>query len=621
MMRKLISLLTALVLLALPVSGMAQEDDSLFDLLWAASDWGFLADWGILTAEEAALLSAEKAAVEAGREVVYTATVKTGPMTDSVEFDEALADLMSRLTIVARAQRNEAGVTILADGAELFSAALGEKDGLYAVGSNLLPSVASMTMEDLNRLPNRLVTALQANGLVSREDAMRFGMMTASPMGISGLPLMLLTADYPAAEELDLTAWNAVLADVQSRMVYAPVTVQPGGSDEATQMWTLTVTAKDVTDFVRAALLTLRDNEELTDAVTGALGYDQLAASYASMYRYTMGTFTQEVVEPLLRELEGVDELLPVELNLTAYVDVEGGIVCMMVDVLDVSYRDAEADVTIGTDAEPDNFADLFNMPAEPVRVLQFAYSRQTGSDGVTHELLFGDDRLEAYVSLARSEHPVSHAVNYALTMGENGADGTRTVEYSVSLDCETSYPSMAPLKNVTFDLNARWPTYVYGAEEQPYAEQNMALTISIVKGGVVEMYPRDAVTIRYHADASQGAEQLTDVTYVRSIELDGDYLTGTETYTAVFGGETMIELHADIATRTPEGSIFDGDVARLNDMTDEQLTAWVGALIDTAKTWYAAENQGWLGEMIRLWESTQAVEPEIRIETPGDWQ
>ena len=608
-MKKLIALLTALMLLALPAAGMAQGEESLPDMLWAASDWSFLAEWGILTEEEAALLSAERAAAEAGREIVYTATVEAGPLTGGEEFDAALADLLGRLTFVARAQRNEGGMTILADGAELFTIVLGEKDGLYAVGSNLLPSAASLTLEDLNRLPNRIVTALQANGLISREDAMRFGMMTASPMGMTGLPWMLLTAEYPDMADLDLTAWNAVLADVQSRRVYAPVTVQPAGCDEATQMWTMTVTAKDVTDFIRAILLTLRDNEELTDAVAGALGYDQLIASYASMYHYTMGSFTQEVIEPLLQELEGMDELLPLELNITAYVNAQGEIVSMLVDVLDVSFRDAEVYVYAHPETNPENFADLFSMPAEPVRVQQFVYNRLTGSDGVTHELLFGDDRPEVYVSCVRSEIPVSHAVSYALTMGENAVDGTRTVEYSVSLGCETGYPSMAPMKVVTFDLNARWPLYAYDAGELQYGEQHMELVISIVKGGVVEMYPRDAVTIRYHADASQGAEMLTDVTYVRSIELDGDDLTGMETYTAVFGGETMLELTADIATRTPEVSIFDGDVARLNDMTDEQLAAWVGMVIDTAKNWCAAESQGWLGEMIRLWESAQAEE------------
>lgn len=608
-MKKLISLLTALVLMTLPLAGVAEEENSLFDMLWAASDWLFLADWGLLTEEEAALLSCEKAAVEAGRELVCTAQVETGPLTGAAEFDEALTDLLGRLTFIARAQRNEAGVTVLADGAELVSLSLGERDGLYAVGSNLLPGAVSFTPEDFSMLPNRLVTALQANGLVSREDAMRFGMMTASPLGMTSLPLMLLTADYPAAEDLDLTAWNAVLEDVRSRMVYAPVTVQPAGCDEAVQVWTLTVTAKDVTDFVRAFFVTLRDNEELTDAVAGALGYDQLIASYASMYHYTMGTFTEEVVEPLLRELEGVDELLPVEINITAYVNAQGETVSMLVDVLDVSYRDAEVNVYAHPETNLDDFADLFSMPAEPVQVQQFIYNRLTGSDGVTHELMFGDEGPEVYVSFVRSEHPVSHAVSYALTMGEIGPDGARRVEYSVSLGCETFYSSMVPSKVVTFDLSARWPLYAYEEGELQFAEQHMELVIDIVKGGVVELYPHDVATIRYHADARQGTEEMTDVNYCLSFEVDGDDLTGKENYTAVIGGETMLEYTADIVSRMPEGSIFDGDVARLNDMTDEQLAAWVGAVIDAAKNWYAAESQGWLGEMIRLLESEQAEE------------
>ena len=618
--KKLMALLMA-VLMALPLAGAAEEMTSPFDLLWAGSDWGFLADWGILTEWEAERLSADWAAVEAGREIVRTARVTTGALTGEPEADAALAELLGRMTIVLREQRNELGMSVLVDGAELLNASVGERSGLYAVGSNLLPSAVSFTADDLNRLPNRIVTALQANGLVSREEAMRFGMMTASPVGMTSLPLMLLTADYPAAEDLDLTAWNAVLEDVQSRMVYAPVTVQPAGCDEAVQVWTLTVTAKDLTDFIRAILLTLRDNEELTDAVAGALGYDQLIASYANLYHYTMGTFTEEVVEPLLRELEGVDELLPVEINITAYVNAQGETVSMLVDVLDVSYRDAEVNVYAHPETNLDDFADLFSMPAEPVQVQQFIYNRLTGSDGVTHELLFGDEGPEVYVSCVRSEHPVSHAVSYALTMGENGVDGTRTVEYSVSLGCETFYSSMVPSKVVTFDLNARWPLYAYDEGELQFAEQNMELVIDIVKGGVVELYPHDVATIRCHADARQGTEEMADVNYCLSFEVDGADLTGKETYTAVLEGEKVLEYTADIATRTPEGSVFDGDVARLNDMTDEQLAAWVGAVIDAAKNWYAAESQGWLGEMIDLWEAAQPEETEILIETPGDGQ
>ncbi len=590
-MKKLLSLVLCALLLLTPVLGAAADEDaSLLDQLWAMSDCSYLVDWGVLTDAEAAMLSADKAAVEAGRELVRTATVTTGPLTGNPDGDAALAALLERVTFVERSQRNEETLALLLDGEEALTFSLGEQDGLYVLGSSLLPGAVSLNAADLETLPTRLVTAAQENGLISSQEAMQFGMMMGGDVTSVGMVMptwVRLIGMEVDVSALDLTAWNAVLSGVQARMTYAD-------GDDGLQTWSVTVTPEDVTDFVRAALITVRDNPSLADALAELLDYDRMAMLYGDM-----GSFTEELIDPLLTELEAAETLLPMQLDITGYADAQGETVRLEIDMLDTSmtsaevtiYAAPETTVEIGdTDMSLENFADYFTLPSEPELLLSIVYNRRTAENETVHEVLMGDDEYRVYFEYR--EAPGS----YTITMGDL-EDGVRTEQISGAFDWNVSREGGET--TLTANLLYQYPTTDYVWNEESHGFDFISKTCELAYA--LEAEVTDAGFRLCLNGRNTAAEEPLCVDMVVDCAVDGVDLTGTEQIELRYGDDVMFAYAADLRTQEPAGSILVEEAQRLADMTDEGLTAWVAQVKANAEAWYAAQQNGWVGDLVEL--------------------
>lgn len=584
-MKKLLSLVLCALLLLTPVLGAAADEDaSLLDQLWAMSDCSYLVEWGVLTDAEAAMLSADKAAVEAGRELVRTATVTTGPLTGNPDGDAALAALLEQVTFVERSQRNEETLALLLDGEEALTFSLGEQDGLYVLGSSLLPGAVSLNAADLETLPTRLVTAAQENGLISSQEAMQFGMMMGGDVTSVGMVMptwvRLIGMDVDVSA-LDLTAWNAVLSGVQARMTYAD-------GDDGLQTWSVTVTPEDVTDFLYAALITVRDNPSLADVLADLLGYDQMAALYGDM-----GSFTEEVIDPLLTELEAAETLLPLQLDITGYADAQGETVRLEIDMLDTSMTsmsEDEASMLVGTGADLESFADYFTISSEPELLLSIVYNRRTAENETVHEVLMGDDEYRVYFEYR--EAPGS----YTITMGDL-EDGVRTEQISGAFDWNVSREGGET--TLTANLLYQYPTTDYVWNEESHGFDFISKTCELAYA--LEAEVTDAGFRLCLNGRNTAAEEPLCVDMVVDCAVDGVDLTGTEQIELRYGDDVMFAYAADLRTQEPAGSILVEEAQRLADMTDEGLTAWVAQVKANAEAWYAAQQNGWVGDLVEL--------------------
>ena len=182
-MKRMLSLLLAALLMLAPVLSASAEAEAAPDSLPA---WGFLADWGVLTQEETAMLSADRLAVENGRELVRTMTVETGALNGEKHSDQLLAEFAARMTIVSRSRADGEALEVLLDGEPWLSGALCARDGGLVLDSSLLPGAVSFMPEELMQpgMLMRLTGAMQSNGLISRDDAR---MMNVLLLG-GGLP-------------------------------------------------------------------------------------------------------------------------------------------------------------------------------------------------------------------------------------------------------------------------------------------------------------------------------------------------------------------------------------------------------------------------------------------------
>lgn len=593
-MKRLLSLLLAALLLAAPVLAAA-EMPSLFDVMWEMDDWSFLVDWGVMTEEEAALLSADKAAVESGRELVRTGTVT---LADA----QPAAALLSRATFISRMQRNEASLTFLLDGEESARIALGAADGLYVLDGSFVQQPVSIALPDLADLPGKLITAAQDNGWITSRQAMEMGMnLAAIPNALLGL-----IADPPQVGQLDTSAWDAAVAGIDARREYHEVEgffalPESADCDPVARYWYLEVTPRDVRDLIVAALTVVRDNSFIGD-VMDKLVSDASPAAY--MGRRV--TFNDAFVSPLLAELEKADELMPVMLCLTGYENEAGELVRLEILVLDSESQ--EVVITTSGDMSGDELAEWSNDDLttwlengqiitfdetqwQPAQVLIACYQRRTTQTGVTHELLFGDDKLEAFVEYTVAKPHGMYAFDRILYAGSIQEDGSLTKDYAASFICAVN-DTIPGLKSVATQqsLLSRAP----GATE--YTQTDYTLDVEVHEAGF-SGHAGAGAAIRCRATHRIGNRELGDVYYYVSFEQNGDDLTGTEGFSVSYGGQPVYAYEAELHTQQPESSVFDGEAVRLIDLSREQLSAWVADVTAQARAWWDGITAGFPAE------------------------
>ena len=554
-MKKLLSIVLCL-LMALSVLPAGAENPSVLDQMWMMADFSFLADWGILTEAEVALLSPDRDVVENGRELVREFTLDVGPLTGVPEEDAAFNALLGRMTFINRSRRHEESLEVLLDGETLLTLGYGEGEEGYRISSNLLDEVIAFTATDLETLPNRLVTAAQNNCLVTREEAMQFGLMTAQwPSSTYGTLLRMLSGDLSVYADPDLTAWNAVMTSVQGRCMYTAVTEQPTDCDPAVEVWTLTVTGADVTNLVRAALITLQDNPDAALALSEAMGLQDMG----DLYGMSGNVLLDLVVTPALAELEGVEEMLSVQIQLTAWENVAGEIVRMEIVVLDT-----EADV--------------------PTVVLRADYIRLTDGDTVTHDVVLGDDWGDyIYATFVAGPGSFTFDIGEVYMEGEADqayADGGRSSEFCCTLAWDVQRHDGVTALNVEF-TNVT-PVKNWDEETWEYVPTGEMLGMSIRMEAVLS---ETEFIFRMQGDNRQYYyHNATDMEV--HYRMDGADLTGTERFTFTTDGVTLLAYNANVRTREPSGSIMDGEAIHLSALTDDELTAWVAGVLENVEAW-----------------------------------
>lgn len=563
-MKRILSvmLVMALLLTVVPVAS-AENGEPGIGNLWGMSEWSFLVDMGVLTAEEAALLSADKAATEAGLELIRTGRINTGNITGTPEFDDELAALMARAAFEVRLWRNGAQLTLLADGETVESAVLGEKDGLLVLESRLLPSPLGVTVDELSQAGTliRLTGALRANGLISQDDARHINTLLLTG-GVAPWPVGLLQS-LPWSDTmiagLDLTAWNEVLAGVQSRMTYTD-------GDDGTRVWTLEVTPEDLRDFIVAGLIVLRDSPELNAMLPEITGFNQ--SSEAGKV-----SFNDAFILPLLAELEGADTLMPFHTRLEGHEDAEGSLVRLEIEICN---------------------ADEPELPVE----LRCIWSRRAEPEGEVYELLLGDnDVIRAYISCTHIT--AADGERYVTTLGSIGEDGSRMEEFVMELGWQVSRGEERLFTQAEIWLNLGYPGIA-----STYAPEDTAYRLSL-------QIAEDSISIVMDGERKSEYAPMRSV-YTVHCDLDGAALSGTESFTMTSGTELLLEYTADLHTAPHVDDHLSGVVVRLSNMSDELLTGWIALAKANAETWLAEQQSGWLGEMIKLWEITEAEEEPV---------
>lgn len=243
-MKKLLSLILALMMLMLPVLSIAEEADELYDL--------------------------RAAALEAGRKVETALSISGLPkgLVFDEQTEEVVYALVEAIALSVTQQGDEGGVNLLIDGnsvLNLSGAASG--DDLY-LNSNLLGGTVVISGDEAIPLTKRLVNVLALAGLIPEDDAQGIITMIDQVEASVREELEQALASVVQVEaapmpEVDASALTEAFAPLTGKITTEPVTMQPKNADPAANVTTLTITPDELKACIKAIPLFIKENPAL----------------------------------------------------------------------------------------------------------------------------------------------------------------------------------------------------------------------------------------------------------------------------------------------------------------------------------------------------------------------
>lgn len=333
-MKKLLSMLLAMLMLAAPVLSLAeapQEDNGLaiYDAVLQRNAYvPLLNELGLLPGVDLSYYTIFSDALAADRAIVNSMTFSggeglvsamMGSGDDTAEYaaeyaavDQAIADMLSALSMRVNMLPGEISGALSLNGKEVLNIGYGEKGTDTYVMSNLLGGSVVIGEVDLVPLLERIIGFAAQFGLLGEEDAsisreeLEQIVDTAKAMMVSALAQY--SFDASVLEGLDVTAVTDVLNPIFQRAQTAGA-VQPDDCDPAVTCTTVTVTPAEAKGFIKGLLLVIRNNPALADAVAEATGYGEdspMVIAY-SQWREEPFSFAEHVLDPAIASLEEAD--------------------------------------------------------------------------------------------------------------------------------------------------------------------------------------------------------------------------------------------------------------------------------------------------------------------------
>lgn len=252
-MKKLFSMLMALLMLLTPVLGLAEEDvqtGTVFDLSNT-----MLQD-----------------ALTAGRRAQTVVTFKDIMPDLSIgdeAIDTAIRDMFAAVKITAYEQGDEAGFALLLSDTELLNVAFAASGEDAYVSSNLLGGTIVIAPDEVVGQIERLIDLFVMMEAISADEAAEIKAMLPA---LYDEMVATINSSLAAQAELEnmefnLTALEAILAEITEGAVTEEVTGQARNVDLATKKMTVTVTPDQMTRLVQALVQVIKDNPALKNYI------------------------------------------------------------------------------------------------------------------------------------------------------------------------------------------------------------------------------------------------------------------------------------------------------------------------------------------------------------------
>lgn len=280
-MKKFAALLLSLMLLVMPMAGLAETTD---ETTYASELEAVMA----ALAQEEDVVDYTTKAIEAGRRI--TTTISVGDVADSFvgeeTVDQVIADLLEAINLTYYVQNDEEyfsiGMKQAATGeiANLLDFGFAYDDGKAYIASNLLGNTITVSADEVEPLLNRLLDMCAMAGLLEEDDVKSMkselsAMIEMVKAEAEGIMQSAANANIDFAA-LDYSAIIDAVAPILSRIQTNAVTMQPKNSDPAVAEMSVEVTGDELEALIISFFRFIQANPDMMAAFE--TGYNSAAA-------------------------------------------------------------------------------------------------------------------------------------------------------------------------------------------------------------------------------------------------------------------------------------------------------------------------------------------------------
>lgn len=574
-MKKLLSLILALMLLTMPAIAMAEDSVGLIG--------GADGPTQIVVANSTVKPRFANA-IEAGRRVNQTITLTelTGVNNGDPMADAAIADLVKALGFNFSAQGDEAMLTMSLSDKEVanFGHAL-SGENVY-LSSNMLGGTVVVGLTEIEGLANRILDAMVTIGAIGEEEAaMLRESLTAFKSELDAAMQEEKLEDM-VIDEMDFSALEAILPMLMGKITQAENIIVPRMCDPAVSGLQLVLTNEDIHAASNQVSQFVLDNPVLLDYIAGVTGDPteaQLAAQWETAGQLYTAFGIYESKEAFMASQETVESVLRGAMNDPASVKLFDGVMSVNV-YLDEQDQPVYITATMPIVVE-ETSAIHHDATTTTTVTANLTYTRQTVPQGVAHvcnisvedvtvtiDALVGEGSTVVNVTVAEPE--CEPAKLFELSIKEAASEinpGVTCIDVDATL-----YGAEKPVLEVAYDGE-----YEVTDAREYFAGKLTLTAYEFVYADADEAWHAmpNTVTIEFATDTVfSGVDYTTDASF--TVEAGG-----------VRFGMKLVEETTD-----PQPSIMTGNVVRPAELNDADFSNWFTGVINAFNAWLAGAFQ-----------------------------
>ena len=609
-MKKLISLMLALLMLALPALSVAEGGLGVIG--------GADGPTAIITSAELPEMPGDLApnAVEAGRRVnmTFNFTEVAFPETGVPEIDAMLVDLVKAIGLRFSEQGDEFDGALTISGKDVLTLGVASSGEDAYIKSNLIGGTMVIRADEVETLINRLLDMLVLMEAIPQDeaDAIKEQLPTLFETVTSEIETALAAATLTEdqLQNLNLSALEAAMKPLMDNAEIITECALPRNVDPAAQGAKLTVSNDEMVELTKAILQTLKDNPELMNYLASELGY-YTEADVAQRWTIYQGSGVYEseeefraewvtfesIIDASLADLADGQKVLDGEFVVAVYVDEQGELVYLTVDApmfaeAETIYTElvTETEKKIGTQTDNVRETKTVAEVLGETTNLKATYYRQTVPAGVSHvvnvdvdgegffaETLVQGNQVEIKAWPLNAEADAEPVLRVVLEkyVSEKNADAfcLRGEAWITPDEADACYATMDLY--YLFNAEAYQLNLSFDAKQEHTPVQTETMSVGGMSLPGMSQY--------------QAKNQPTDTTL--SFVMNVDYVrngvdyAGGGTFLYDFNG-IRIGMAVTDETSDPETTIISGDVVRPAELDDAAFANWFVGVVNGLQNW-----------------------------------